>query len=482
MAKSIKVNFIFNLINTVSGLLFPLITFPYASRIIMADGIGQVSFLSSIINYIVIFSSIGIPLYGIREIARVRDNYKELSRTTFEIISLNLILNVLGYIAIAIICLTIERVQENSLLFLVLSSSIILTTLGCSWFYSGIEEFKYITIRNLIIKILSVGFLLIAVQTPDDLLYYGFYTVLGTIGNNVLNFFRLRKHISLRVFKIQDVNIWKHLKPALAVFLFNLITSIYLNLDKVMLGFMQDDMAVGYYTAATNLSHVILYGVTSLGAVLLPRSSYLIKNNRFEEFGEMSQKAYRFVVLLACPLMFGTMCLSEPLIHMFCGNNFDDSIKTLFLISPIILFIGVSNIIGMQVLYPLGMIKIVTISTCVGAASNFICNLLLIPSLSQDGAAIATVVAEMSVMITQIFIGRKYIPFKIIDSTNLKYLLFSIIMYFVCTMSTRQIESELLNIIFIPVIGILVYMTLLLMAKDKMINDGINIIKSKTKL
>lgn len=482
MAKSIKVNFIFNLINTVSGLLFPLITFPYASRIIMAEGIGQVSFLSSIINYIAIFSSIGIPLYGIREIARVRDNYEELSRTAIEIISLNLILNVLGYIAIAIICLTIERVQTNTILFLVLSSSIILTTLGCSWFYSGIEEFKYITIRNLFIKVISVIFLLIAVKTPDDLLNYGIYTVFGTIGNNILNFFRLHKHISLRVFKIQDVNIWKHLKPALAVFLFNLITSIYLNLDKVMLGFMQDDMAVGYYTAATNLSHVILYGVTSLGAVLLPRSSNLIKNNRFEEFGEMSQKAYRFVVLLACPLMFGTMCLSEPLIHMFCGNDFDDSIKTLFLISPIILFIGVSNIIGMQVLYPLGKIKIVTISTCVGAASNFICNLLLIPSLSQDGAAIATVVAEMSVMITQIFIGRKYIPFKIIDSTNLKYLLFSIIMYFVCTMSTRQIESELLNIIFIPVIGILVYMTLLLMAKDKMINDGINIIKSKTKL
>ena len=145
MAKSVKINFIFNLINTTSGLLFPLITFSYASRIIMAEGIGQVNFYNSIISYITLFSSIGIPLYGIREIARVRDCKAELSRTTIEILVLNLLLNIIGYAAVAIICITVSRVQANIPLFLLLSVSIALTTIGCSWFYSGIEEFKYIT-------------------------------------------------------------------------------------------------------------------------------------------------------------------------------------------------------------------------------------------------------------------------------------------------------------------------------------------------
>ena len=197
MAKSVKVNFVFNLINTISGLLFPLITFPYASRVIMSEGIGQVNFYTSIINYIALFSCIGIPLYGIREIARVRDSQVDLRRTSVVILFLNLLLNVIGYIAVAIICLTVARVQANIPLFLVLSAIIALTTIGCSWFYNGIEEFKYITIRNLIVKIIAVIYLFYAVKTQDDLLQYGIYTVLGTIGNNIFNFLRLRKHIDL---------------------------------------------------------------------------------------------------------------------------------------------------------------------------------------------------------------------------------------------------------------------------------------------
>lgn len=339
MAKSVKINFIFNLINTTSGLLFPLITFSYASRIIMAEGIGQVNFFNSIISYITLFSSIGIPLYGIREIARVRDSKVELSRTTIEILILNLLLNIIGYAAVAIICITVSRVQVNIPLFLLLSVSIALTTIGCSWFYSGIEEFKYITTRNLIVKIISVVYLLCVVKTQDDLLLYGIYIVFGTIGNNILNFIRLRKYIFFKSIQFKKIDIWRHFKPAMSIFIFNIVTSIYLNLDKIMLGFFQDDQAVGYYTAATNLSHVLLYTVTSLGAVLLPRSSNLIKNNKMDEFCKLSYKAYRFVLILSFPITFEVICLAGPLIHLFCGGCFDPAIITLRIISPIIIII-----------------------------------------------------------------------------------------------------------------------------------------------
>ena len=159
MPSSIKENFIYNMIGTVSGFLFPMITFPYVSRVIMADGLGQVQFYSSIINYVVLLTSLGIPLYATREIARIRDNITDLSRTTTEIIFLNLILNVLGYAVIFIMCFTIDEVKQNIPLFLLLSTSIILTTIGCPWFFSGVEDFKYVTIRGIIIKVLCIIFL-----------------------------------------------------------------------------------------------------------------------------------------------------------------------------------------------------------------------------------------------------------------------------------------------------------------------------------
>ena len=276
----LKKNILYSGFLTTSLYIFQFITYPYVARVLGVTNIGICNYVQSIVQYFCLFSMLGITTLGVREIAKCNGDKLKLNQTFSQLFTLNAVFTA---IVLAIYFLLVETIpnfiQYRKLLYIG-ATQIFFGTFAVEWLFRGLEEFKYITIRNPIIKILSVGFLLIAVQTPDDLLYYGFYTVLGTIGNNVLNFFRLRKHISLRVFKIQDVNIWKHLKPALAVFLFNLITSIYLNLNKVMLGFMQDDMAVGYYTAATNLSHVILYGVTSLGAVLLPRSSNLIKNNR----------------------------------------------------------------------------------------------------------------------------------------------------------------------------------------------------------
>lgn len=482
MAKSIKTNFVFNLINTISGLLFPLITFPYASRIIMPEGIGQIQFYTSIINYIVLFTSIGIPLYGIREIARVRDNERDLARTTVEILSLNLLLNIFGYIAVFIICLAVDRISENIPLFLILSTSILLTSIGCSWFYSGIEDFKYITIRGLFIKILCVLYLFLVVKTKDDLLFYGLYTVIGSIGNNILNFTRLRKYIQFSSIRFRDLDILRHIKPAFSIFVFNLVTSIYLNLDKVMLGFIKSDEDVGYYTAATNLSHILLYAVISLGTVLLPRASNLVKNNQLDEFARLSNKAYHFVLLIALPIALGCICLSRPLIFLFCGEAFAPSILTLQIITPIIFFIGISNIIGMQVLYPLGKIKIVTICTCFGATANFICNLIFIPFYSQNGAALATVFAEFIVSLSLIIIGHKYIPFKIFNLSILRYTCSAILMFLSCSLVLNYLPSNLIQIIIIPILGAVIYIVILTLFKDAVVFELLNIIKSKIKI
>lgn len=468
MGNSLKTNFVFNLINVVSGLLFPLITFPYVTRVLMAEGLGQVQFYSSIINYIVLFSSLGIPMYGIRQIARVRDDAKELAKTTVELFSLNLALTIFGYIIIAILCLEVGKIQVNIPLFLILSATIIINTVGCSWFYSGIEEFKFITVRNLLVKIASIVFLFVFVIDQTDILWYGVYTILVAGGNNIWNFLCLRKYVDLHIVSLSEINIKKHIKPTLEVFIFNLVTSIYLNLDTVMLGFIKDSESVGYYTAATKLSHIMVTIVTSLGTVMLPRLSNLFEAGDEGSFNMLSRKSYEFIVLLAFPITAGLILMAPILIQIFCGPLFSCSIQTLRIISPVVIAIGISNLIGLQILYPKGKTNLVILSTAIGAVVNFILNLILIPKYAQNGAAIATVTAEFSVTLAQMVFAGKYIPFKIITKHSHICFISAIIMSICCSIIENIGISDIWGVFVIPFVGALIYAIMMLITKDSL--------------
>lgn len=462
---SVKSNYIFNMINVISGLFFPLITFPYVSRILLANGIGKVQFYTSIINYIIIITSIGIPMYAIREIAMVRDDKVQLSRTTIEILYLNIFLCLGGYFVVGILCFIVPEIQSNIKLFILLSSSILLTAIGCTWFYSGIEDFKYITIRGLVIKTISLVLLFLLVKDSSDILWYGFYTVFVVLGNNVLNFIRLRKYIH---FEIRNIHPLRHLMPSVKVFIFNIVTSIYVNLDVVMLGFVCGVTFVGYYTAANKIAHIGLSIVTSLSVVMIPRLSYLIKNKEYDQFAELATKAYNLILMLGFPICIGINIFAETLISIFCGSSFEPSVPTLRILSPIIIAIGLSNLIGLQILYPQGKLKLVTLSTCVGAVINVVLNLVLMPVLLQDGAAIATIVAESSVVLVQWFVAGKFIPFSIFTKPVLKYLLSSIIMSIICIVLSAFIHSTILALIIAPTCGAVIYFLSLLLLKDEM--------------
>lgn len=427
MGQSIKNNFLLNLSTTITGLLLPLITFPYASRILMADGIGQVQFFQSIIDYVSLCTALGIPLYAVREIARIRDNKELRSRTTIEILLLHAILTLVGYIVVFILAKTVAKIEIDASLFFLLSTTLFFNTIGVAWFYQAIEDFKYITLRSLFVRILSLVALFIFVKTKQDLFYYAGILVIGTVGNNIFNFFRLRKYIKLSKGEFKRLNLLRHLIPALKIFILNLVISIYVNLDSVMLGFLKNEESVGYYAAATRLTKAILGIVSSLGAVLLPRFSNMITNGQKEEFQLLANKAASFTIALSLPMSVGLIFMAAPIIHIFCGNGFEPSILTLKLVAPIVLFIGLSGIIGMQILYPQGREKYVIISTMVGACINLLINYLLIPQYGQYGAALGTVIAEFMVTVIMILLGRKYLPINILSKQNLHYLIGSIV-------------------------------------------------------
>lgn len=476
---SLKTNVIFNYVNTITGLIIPVITFPYASRILLPEGIGTVNFLSSIVSYIVLFTSLGIPLYAVKEIAKCRDDVELRNKTTIEILVLSFLLCLIGYIVVILLGALIPRINSSLGLFYILSLSILFTSIGVQWFYQGIEDFKFITIRALIVRVLAAVSLFLFVKDKNDLLIYGAITVGSTVGNNFINFFHLRRYIPISSFTKYKLDIKRHIKPALHIFVLNLIISIYVNLNTIMLGFMDGDYAVGLYTAANKLPHIVLSLVTSMGVVLLPRCSNLVAANRMDEFAQICDKAINLVLMIALPATLGLIFLSTPIIQIFCGNDFMEAVPVLYWTSPVILFIGLTNVIGIQILYPLGKENIVIYSTIGGAIVNLILNILLIPRLSAVGAGISTFAAELAVLIVQVYMGREYIPVKIAKKDNLKYLISSLIMSITVIVMIHFLKNVWLIVLFCSSFGAVIYLTSLLMLKDSLTLSVIKQIKIK---
>ena len=469
MAQSVKVNYILNLINTGTQMLFPLITFPYVCRVIEADGVGQVNFFQSIISYISLFTCLGIPMYAIREIARDRNDVVKMNRTATEILLLHSMLTLVGYLIVAILCLTVPQIQVNIPLFLILSLTIFFTAIGCEWFYQGIEDFKYITIRGLIVK------------SKTDLLYYGCYVVFGVLGGNIFNFLRLRKYIHRENIIFSELHIKRHIKPVLKVFSFSVVTSIYLQLNTVLLGFLKNALAVGYFTAATKVMHMLLQMSSCLGSVMMPRASNLIAENKENEFNVLIQKSYDFTLAIALPMTIGLIFCAPSLITALCGAKFENSILPSQIIAPIILMVAISNVFGIQVLFPKGKINIVTLCCGIGAVVDLVLNLCLIPFLSYIGTSIAYLGAEVATTISMYFIGKKYIPIKYFKKNHIHYLVGCIVMAVVLYI-VGSLHLPVLTILILQgVIGCLIYFAILYFQKEPLLIQFLSKIKNNKK-
>ncbi len=477
MAQSVKVNYILNLINTGTQMLFPLITFPYVCRVIEADGIGQINFFQSIISYISLFTCLGIPMYAIREIARDRSDVVQMNRTAMEILLLHSMLTLVGYAIVAILCLTVPQIQVNIPLFLILSLTIFFTAIGCEWFYQGIEDFKYITIRGLIIKTVSVVLLFIFVKSKTDLLYYGCYTVFGVLGGNIFNFFRLRKYIHRENIIFSELHIKRHIKPVLKVFSFSVVTSIYLQLNTVLLGFLKNALAVGYFAAATKVMQMLLMMSSCLGSVMMPRASHLIAENKENEFNRLIQKSYDFTLAVALPMTIGLIFCAPSLIMALCGVKFEHSILPSQIIAPIILMVAISNVFGIQVLFPKGKTNIVTLCCGIGAVADLILNLCLIPFFSYIGTSIAYLGAEVATTVSMYFIGRRYIPIIYFKKSHLTYALGCIVMA-LALYGISLLQLPTLTILLLQgCCGVLAYFIILCICKDEMLVQILSKIK-----
>lgn len=478
MKRSLTANFIFSIINTLTGLLFPLITFPYITHIFLAEDVGLVNYYNSIISYVLLLTGIGIPSYATKQIAILSKDKREQHRQAVEIMLLHLMLTIVGYLIIIIIPLFVNNVNQNVCLFYLLSIQLLFNTLGCEWFFKGTEDFKYIAIRSFILRLICVFLLFIFVKDRSDLYSYGIYTVLVSVGSNIFNFIKIQKVIDYRIIDFKELCIFRHVKPSVLIFGLSLITSLYLNLDTVMLGLLGDNSSVGYYSTAIKLPKTLMSLSTALTFVLLPRLSALAIDNNHEGFMSLVKKSVEVIIFISVPLVIYMEFLADDLILLLCGKNYYPSIVCMQILTPILLFIGTSYVVA-QIFYPLNKLKYMYISALSASSMNVILNIFLIPLYKENGAALATLFAEFTSLIVYIYCAYKILNIKLIGARNLFDFIIAIIVMILIILLTKQFDLSIIyEIILTCVLGFTSYLCSLYILKNKILYD----ISSKLKL
>lgn len=471
MNKNLKKNYIFNLAYQVLVLSVPLITTPYLSRVLGADKIGEYSFAQSIVSYFVLVAVLGTSLYGQRTIAYEKAKNGDIGKAFLEIV----IIRCLGVFVFTIIYLgTIVTNMGNHELYLISGIELVATAFDISWFYQGIEEFQNITILNGASKILGTILIFGFVKNSSDLiLYVGFYCSAILLGN-ILQWAILHRYLNFRV--TRALNLSQHIKLSVRLFVSQLAIQLYTVLDKTMIGIItKSNYENGYYEQSQKLVKMATTLVTAIGTVMASRIAILYGvgyNKNKKEIQQLLESSFRLVFCMAMPITFGIILVASRFVPMFYGAGYEKVIPMISLLSVIVPAIGTSNIIGIQLFVPSKREKLLTESVVVGSCINVILNLLLITRYGAIGAIVASIVAEYSVTLVQIYLARKEIPCLSIARLFARYLIMSAVM-FVCGITVSQyVPKNLVGIIIIVVASIVVYGLELVLSRDPIIKQG----------
>lgn len=477
--KSVKLNFILNTTRIFLGAFFILVTTPYITRVLGAENLGKVDYVNSIIQYFILFTALGIPNYGIREIAKTRDNVFDRTKTVIELGIILIITTIIGYIVLFFLLNNINGFKEFKTLILIMSTWILFNNIGFEWFYQGIENQVYITIRFIIIRLIVLILMFLFVKNSKDYIIYGIILVLMNSGSNVLNLINIRKYLSFKNITLKKLDLKKHIKPVLIIFAASLSVSIYLQLDVVMLGNINDKI-VAYYTVPNKLIRLILVVITALGTVLVPRISNCIKNNDIENYKKYINYSLKYILMLSIPSVVGIFLLADNIILIMAGEKFIESILTVRILVFILFIVGIAYFLGFQLLYPHGLEKYYTYSVTIAAVINFVFNYIMIPKYYQNGAAIGTIIAELTGVMLMLYFTRDYLKeIEFYNLKNLKYFISSIIMgliiLFIKYLNLGNISTILISIS----LGSIIYFIILLLLKEDIVIFGFNVIKNK---
>ena len=392
---SLRKNIFYSGILAVANYIFPLITYPYVSRVLGVSNIGACNFVDSVINYFILFSMLGIANVGIREISQVKNNKEELHKTFAKFFTINTITTTVALIVLIISIYTVPQLRENQGLMWIGALKLVSSYLLVDWLYRGLEEFRYITSRTLVVKCLYAVAVFVFIKSPEDTwIYYLLLTLMITV-NALINCLYARKFVCFRL-------CLDSLKPVFKVVLimgvYNLLTSMYTTFNVVFLGFACGDTQVGYYVTSHKIYKIILALFTAVTGVMMPRLSSLLAENRHGEFRRLLKKSFMMLAAAFIPMSVFIEIFAPQIIGIIAGAGYEGAILPLRIIAPLLLIIGAEQIIIIQGLMPLKKDKAVLINSIAGAVVGIALNLILVPHHGAVGSSISWFAAECTVL------------------------------------------------------------------------------------
>ena len=469
MAKSIKANYLYDAAYRILALLTPFVTTPYLSRVFKADGIGTASFVNSIVNYFVLFAASGIGAYGRREISYLQDDRAARSRIFWNLEAMAVI-NVSVSLT-AYFVLTYIYAAENYTLYLINAVCIATVVFDVSWLFAGMENFRVLALRSTVVRVLNIALIFVFVKSRADMPVYLLLNAVFTFAGYFVLFTRYPEYVDAP--DIKNIRPFQGIKTVLELFLPSIAIEIYTVLDKTMLGiFTSTAFENGYYESAMKISRITMMMILSMTNVMIPRMGYLFGKNDTQTIREYMYHSFRFVWFLGIPVCFGLMGISDNFVPWFLGEGYTKVAGLLKVTGFLVLAIGINSTTGVQYLIPSKRQTIYTLTITFGAAVNFCMNLVLIPVFKSYGAAIASVIAESVIALSQLYVLRKEISIMKIAASSRNYLIAGIVMLSILVMMGKKLAPSVVNTLTMILSGALIYFVMLVILRDEFFTEN----------
>lgn len=474
--KSIKVNSILNVIKTISSIIFPLITFPYISRILQPENVGKVNFGASFVSYFSLIASLGITTYAIRECSAVRGDKKKLGEKASQIFSINVCTTIVAYVLLGLSLIFFRKLDSYRTLIIIQSTAILFTTWGADWLNSAMEDFKFITIRSIGFQFISLILMFILVHQPEDYLKYAAITVLSSCGANITNILYRRKYCTVRFTK--DMHWQEHFKPILLLFVMLLAQTIFNNTDTTMLGLMKGDFEVGIYSTSHKIKSIIVQVVVSLCWVVMPRMSYYFADGDWDKINTMLKKVLSVMVTIGFPCVAGCVVLSSEIIRIVSGQQYSAaSLPLMILMVSFIVEIFGGSFLGNMVCLPAKQEKVFMEACCFAAVVNVILNFILIPFGGASAAALTSGVSAIVIFVWLFVKKDSRVRLNYIWEVCKGPLIGSLLIVVVCLGLKHLIHTLITLVIFSVFASVIIYGLVLLICKNEIVIDVISMIR-----
>lgn len=466
--KSLGINAVLNAIRSGLSVIFPLITYPYAFRVLHAEGIGKVNYALSIIGYFSLIAALGISTYAVREGAKLRNDKYKFNKFCNQIFTINIATSIFSYVLLFFCVCNFKILSEYKSLIVLLSLSIGLSTLGVEWINTIYEDFLYVTVRSIIIYILTLVLLFVLVKDESDILQYAFLTVANSGLICISNWFYCRRYVHVKL--IKEIELKKHIKPILTIFANSVATTIYVNADTTMIGLFSGDYYVGLYSIAVKIYNVVKTMLAAVYSVAIPRISFYIGQNKKDKVKQVFTSVSTALTIILLPAGVGLATISREIVIIMGGTEYLASSFTLQILS----FSLIGAIFGGLFTYclniPLGREAINVKATSISAVINIGLNIFIIPLFKHNGAAFTTAVAEFFVLFYCVLSCKdikRYLDMKVFKKNLTQSLLGCITIIAVSLLVKYLWTGILLRIIFIVAFSIILYGMELILLKNE---------------